>query len=172
MFTPIKVIIVGEPHVGKTSIAQRTIDDAFSPIYTKTIGIEFFISSVTRVNNCDVKLQIWDTGYLWPGILPSIYAKSAVVVVIYSVTDRASFEATEEHFDRINRFSPMARRILVGNKCDEERVVGMGEGAAVARVRGAVFLEVDSKTGTAIPTLGSMILRAGYSHVERNICER
>ena len=42
-----KVIILGDGAVGKTSIALRHTDDTFSNVYKQTIGLDFFLNTIT-----------------------------------------------------------------------------------------------------------------------------
>ena len=42
-----KVILLGDGAVGKTSIATRFADNAFSQNYKQTVGVDFFIKRIT-----------------------------------------------------------------------------------------------------------------------------
>ncbi|KAI8083653.1 ras family-domain-containing protein [Thamnidium elegans] len=55
-----KVVILGSQGVGKTSIVVRYINKTFSPNSTSTIGASFMTKKLT-VDDCKVRLQIWDT---------------------------------------------------------------------------------------------------------------
>ena len=55
-----KIIVIGNPGVGKTSLIRRFSKDKFTAQYTMTIGIEFESKEITIDNNT-VQLQIWDT---------------------------------------------------------------------------------------------------------------
>ncbi|CEP18064.1 hypothetical protein [Parasitella parasitica] len=55
-----KVVILGSQGVGKTSLVVRYIDKSFSPDSTSTIGASFMTKKQT-VDNCKIRLQIWDT---------------------------------------------------------------------------------------------------------------
>ena len=57
-----KVILLGDGAVGKTSIATRFCKDDFSVSYKQTIGLDFFLRTITLPNNVEVCLQIWDIG--------------------------------------------------------------------------------------------------------------
>lgn len=55
-----KVLLIGDPNVGKTSFVQRYANDSFRQDYKGTVGVDFALK-VLRVS-CDtlVKLQLWD----------------------------------------------------------------------------------------------------------------
>ena len=55
-----KLLLIGDSSVGKTAIILRFSDDAFSPTFISTIGIDFRIKTV-ELQGKKIKLQIWDT---------------------------------------------------------------------------------------------------------------
>ena len=55
-----KVLIVGEPGVGKTSLAQRYVSNTFSTAYKSTIGVDFANKKVRWDDNTVINLHLWD----------------------------------------------------------------------------------------------------------------
>ena len=55
-----KVILIGNSNVGKTSIIKRYVNSEFEEQYQATIGVDFTVKSLI-IENYDIKLQIWDT---------------------------------------------------------------------------------------------------------------
>uniref|UniRef100_A0A915A2Q7 Uncharacterized protein n=1 Tax=Parascaris univalens TaxID=6257 RepID=A0A915A2Q7_PARUN len=53
-----KLLLIGDSGVGKTSIIHRFTEDAFSPTYISTIGIDFKVKTI-EVRGKRIKLQIW-----------------------------------------------------------------------------------------------------------------
>ena len=56
----IKVVIVGNGAVGKSSMIQRYCKGIFTKDYKKTIGVDFLERQI-YVNGEDVRLMLWDT---------------------------------------------------------------------------------------------------------------
>ena len=56
-----KVIFIGDPSVGKTSIITRFLYGAFDTHYQATVGIDFVSKVVPVGADRSVKLQLWDT---------------------------------------------------------------------------------------------------------------
>ncbi|EDX14143.1 GD21052 [Drosophila simulans] len=71
----LKVIILGDSSVGKTSLMNQYVNKRFSNQYKATIGADFCTKEVV-VNDRVVTMQIWDTAgqerflVAWSGILP------------------------------------------------------------------------------------------------------
>lgn len=56
-----KVIIVGDPAVGKSCILNKFVLNEFHENYSVTIGVEFSSKIIAIDENILVSLQIWDT---------------------------------------------------------------------------------------------------------------
>jgi Ras-related protein Rab-7L1 len=55
-----KVLIVGDPAVGKTSFVQRYVYNAFNRHYKGTVGVDFALKVIQWTDSTTVKLQLWD----------------------------------------------------------------------------------------------------------------
>ena len=55
-----KFVLVGDSAVGKSSLINRFVDRTFNESLMSTIGVDFKFKKI-RIDNNDVKLQIWDT---------------------------------------------------------------------------------------------------------------
>ncbi|KAL9980377.1 hypothetical protein ACROYT_G008954 [Oculina patagonica] len=56
----IKVVVVGNGAVGKSSMIQRYCKGIFTKDYKKTIGVDFLERQIS-VRSEDVRLMLWDT---------------------------------------------------------------------------------------------------------------
>lgn len=56
----IKVVILGDPGVGKTNILQRYINNTFSHQYQCTLAVDFFAKTL-KIKDFNVRVQFWDT---------------------------------------------------------------------------------------------------------------
>jgi Ras-related protein Rab-7L1 len=55
-----KVLIVGNPSVGKTSFVQRYVYNTFNTHYKGTVGVDFALKVLRWSDTTTVKLQLWD----------------------------------------------------------------------------------------------------------------
>jgi small GTP-binding protein len=152
-----KVVIVGGQAAGNTNIMKRYTGKGF-PSTQPTVGVDLGIKSVT-INGRNVTLQLWDiNALLWRIFLRSstdaskavqaAFRAASGVVVVYDITDRATFSEAVECLptlkERVGASTPI---VLVGSKCDLEdsRQVYIEEGDSMARLHGVKFLETSAK---------------------------
>ena len=55
-----KIIVIGDPAVGKTSLVQKFTTGNYTSDYKNTIGAEYFIKNL-KIDKKTIELQIWDT---------------------------------------------------------------------------------------------------------------
>uniref|UniRef100_A0A5F8GV26 RAB18, member RAS oncogene family n=1 Tax=Monodelphis domestica TaxID=13616 RepID=A0A5F8GV26_MONDO len=60
VLTTLKILIIGESGVGKSSLLLRITDDTFDPNISATIGVDFKVKTISFDGN-KAKLAIWDT---------------------------------------------------------------------------------------------------------------
>lgn len=53
-----KILVVGDPDVGKTSLMNRLVHDVFNNRYTATIGVDFKIATM-KIAEYTCRIQIW-----------------------------------------------------------------------------------------------------------------
>lgn len=66
----LKIIILGDSGVGKTSLLQRYVKSQFNTNYKATIGADFLSKDIT-IDNQNITLQIW-VCYVLYNVIPSI----------------------------------------------------------------------------------------------------
>lgn len=150
----VKLLIIGNSSVGKTCLIQRFYSGDFSVNYLPTIAIDFKMK-IFEVDGLLLKMQIWDTaGQERFNTLTANFFKAAHgVVVVYSVTDEASFAAVGKWVAQIQNCAPKnVQVLLVGNKTDltAERVISYQQGEECAAKFGAAFAEVSAFNGSNV----------------------
>ena len=147
----VKVIILGETGVGKTSIINRFINDEFNPDNDiETLGSTFFRKSIKRQNTV-YKLQIWDSiGQEKYHSITRLFIKgSNIVLLVYSIDSRESFEELNHWLNTLKDILDKNKYILgiVASKSDlvNEEIVSKNEGEEFAKKTGGIFRAVSSK---------------------------
>ena len=119
-----KLIIVGDPAVGKTSLLLRYVEDRFEEEYLSTIGVDFYMQTLT-IDKSEIKLQIWDTGgqEKFANIRPGYYTGAAGAVIVFDATNPDSFHNLEKWMVEVRKYRPNIPLVIAQNKVDLERVV-------------------------------------------------
>ena len=146
-----KILLIGDPNVGKSSLLLRFADDTFESSYLSTIGVDFKIRTV-NVGGKTIKLQIWDTAgqERFRTITSSYYRNAHGIFIVYSIDNIQSFENVDSWLREVNRYSDDTAKILIGNKADSNRVVSKEEAEEYAERRGIYFLETSAKDSTNV----------------------
>lgn len=152
-----KLVFLGDQGVGKTSIITRFMYDSFDKNYQATIGIDF-LSKTMYLEDRTVRLQLWDTAgqERFRSLIPSYIRDSSVAVVVYDITNRASFLNTAKWIEDVrNERGNDVIIVLVGNKTDlsERRQVSVEEGEDKANKESIMFIESSAKAGFNIKAL-------------------
>jgi len=150
VLTTLKILIIGDSGVGKSSLLLRFTDDKFDPEQSATIGVDFKVKSLTVEGNT-VKLAIWDTAgqERFRTLTPSYYRGAQGVIFVYDCTRRDSFTHLSNWLNEVDTYSTKSGiiKMLVGNKIDkEDRAVTRDEGLKFARKQSMLFIEASAKT--------------------------
>ena len=149
-----KILTIGESGVGKTCILRRFVENKFLKNHLATIGIDFKTKTL-NINNQEIKLKIWDTAgqERFRNITTQYYKGADGIVLVYDVTDEASYEKIREWMEQIhsNTQKEEIGLVLLGNKCDmEPRNVTEDMGNKMAEELKTDYFETSALTGQGI----------------------
>eukprot|EP00439_Symbiodinium_sp_Y106_P060319 s2205_g8.t3 len=134
----LKVIVVGNGQVGKTSMITRFAKGIFTNEYKKTIGVDFlekrtFLKDVGE----EVTYLLWDTAGQeeYDAITRAYYKGAGACILAFSTTDRDSFDAIESWYKKVHDECGNLVMVLVQNKVDllDEAVVEAKEVETLAK---------------------------------------
>ncbi|XP_004623067.1 ras-related protein Rab-23 [Octodon degus] len=136
MEVAIKMVVVGNGAVGKSSMIQRYCKGVFTKDYKKTIGVDFLERQI-QVNDEDVRLMLWDTAGQeeFDAITKAYYRGAQACVLVFSTTDRESFEAVSSWREKVVAEVGEIPTVLVQNKIDllDEACIKNEEAEALAK---------------------------------------
>ncbi|XP_003222718.1 ras-related protein Rab-18-B [Anolis carolinensis] len=144
----LKLLLIGDSGVGKSSLLLRFTEDQFEPYRKPTIGVDFKIKKVI-VGDLPLQVAIWDTAgqERFRTLTPSYYRGAQGIILVYDVTRRETFLGLESWLQELEVFTKKeVVKILVGNKIDETRhEVERREGLRFARRHSLLFAEASAK---------------------------
>ncbi|KAL3283411.1 hypothetical protein HHI36_006556 [Cryptolaemus montrouzieri] len=150
ILTTLKILIIGESGVGKSSILLRFIDDSFDPDQTLTIGVDFKTKRLCVEGN-NVKLAIWDTAgqERFRTLTPSYYRDAQGAILVFDVSNHSTFSKLETWLNELDTYSTKSNivKMIVANKIDKEkREVSREEAMNFARRHQTLYIEASAKT--------------------------
>uniref|UniRef100_G3NB45 Ras-related protein Rab n=1 Tax=Gasterosteus aculeatus TaxID=69293 RepID=G3NB45_GASAC len=123
----LKVLVIGDLGVGKTSLIKRYVHRVFSQHYRATIGVDFALKMLSWDQKTVVRLQLWDIaeGQERYGNMTRVYYREAVgALVVFDMTRLSTFQAVlkwKEDLDSkvaLSNGTPVPA-VLLANKCDQ-----------------------------------------------------
>ncbi|KAG2215977.1 hypothetical protein INT45_003177 [Circinella minor] len=151
----LKVIILGDSGVGKTSLMNQYVNKKFSSQYKATIGADFLTKEV-MVDDKLVTMQIWDTAgqERFQSLGVAFYRGADCCVLVYDVNNNKSYESLGQwHDEFLVQASPRDPDnfpfVVLGNKVDvdeSKRMVSQKRAMAFCQAKGNIpYFETSAK---------------------------
>ncbi|KAI8365671.1 small GTP binding protein [Choanephora cucurbitarum] len=148
----LKVVLIGDGGVGKTSLRNQYIHKRFTNAYKATIGADFITKEVQTEDGKKVMMQIWDTAgqERFQSLGVAYYRGADACVLVYDVNNFLSFQHLERWREDFLKQSSLpseeARHfpmIMIGNKIDiDDRVVSRRQARAWAEMHSSERMQI------------------------------
>ncbi|GME80598.1 hypothetical protein B5S31_g5610 [[Candida] boidinii] len=119
----VKVVLIGDQAVGKTSLRSQFVHHIFSNSYRATIGCDFLTSSVLTKDGEYVNLQLWDTAgqERFNSLSQAFYRGTDIAILVYDITRPETFHNLIKWLNTFLQFCHTSNPsiIIVGNKNDK-----------------------------------------------------
>ena len=154
----IKVTLIGESSVGKTSIINRYTKESFSQELDSTLGANYSQKKITR-HGKKIRLDLWDTAgqEKYRAIGRHFYKESYIVCLVYDITNKDSFEKIKSvWYPDLKEYGEKLKIVaLVGNKLDKylEEEVNEEDAKKFAVEIKAIYKRTSDMEGTNIEDL-------------------
>jgi small GTP-binding protein len=163
----IKVMILGNQAVGKSSIMLRYTDDIFHYNMMGTAGVDIK-KKMIKVGDDNMKVMIYDTaGHdRFRQITKNLYKGAQGIMLVYDVSDKKTFENISYWMDHIkNNADVGVEIILIGNKIDiTNREVSVEDGIALSNKFKVPIVETSALTGINVDS--------AFLTLVQNICNK
>ncbi|MHA1952904.1 MAG: Rab family GTPase [Candidatus Heimdallarchaeaceae archaeon] len=160
----VKLVLIGDAAVGKTSIRQRYLGKGFQREHLATLGADF-AATTRNIDEYSVKYQIWDLAGqpMFKNVRPRFYKGCFGSLAVFDITRKETFQNLTSWIEELYRFSgrSVVPVIILANKTDlkDEREVTIEEAKEFVEKLNKktkehsienFFLETSAKTGLNI----------------------
>jgi len=162
----IKLVVVGDGAVGKTSLLIRASTEKFPTEYLPTVFENYTMQMKHGKNNDTVLLHLWDTAGQeeYDRLRPLSYPRSDVILLCFSTISQVSFESVKQKWwPEVHHYIANVPHILIGTKIDLRELntpdahtgkvnpVSQEQAQSLAKEIGCVkYMEICSKDGRGI----------------------
>lgn len=160
-FCTLKLILIGESGVGKTSLLSRFVSGVFMNTRHVQTVIDLKVQTIQIFGKL-VKLEIWDTAgqERFRAVSREYYRNCDGVVLMYDVTEIETYYKTSSWLSEIRKYTDGVT-ILVGNKNEDpkSRTVQATVVSSYAKEEGLEFIEISVKTGYNVEKVFQILVR-------------
>jgi len=176
---PVKVVLLGESGVGKTSIIKQYTEKVYNPKVKPSITAQFVSKNLSFPDyNKNLKFDIWDTvGQEKYRSMSKIFYKDAkIIIFVYDITDLSSFEAIKDYWykEAYNNGESEPVFGVVANKSDlyENEKVSKKDGQAFADEINGIFQSTTALSQEGInllfENLGKVFIDPKFDYKNKN----
>ncbi|KAI3635117.1 hypothetical protein MIR68_006683 [Amoeboaphelidium protococcarum] len=171
----VKLVLLGEAAVGKSSIVSRFVKGEFQDVKESTIGAAFLTQRCRIPEDPDrvIKFEVWDTAgqERFNSLAPMYYRNAQAAIVVYDVTKPQTLDKAKYWIQELKQLKkPELVLVLAGNKSD--LVPGItdpakvdqlnrlrDEAEAYSQEQRILYFETSAKTGSNIVEMFTDIAR-------------
>jgi small GTP-binding protein len=168
----LKIVLLGEANVGKTSLVYRFIENKFRENYKSTLGVNLLKKDMIVEGYGEVSAQIWDLGGQESfKSLRSLYLEGANgAFVVYDMTNNESFEKLGEWVQNFRDARGDAPMILIGNKSDLKNQIRISESESLeyASINNMGMIITSAKTGQNVEQAFLELSRRILDRISKN----
>ena len=147
----LKVIIIGESAVGKTSLVKKFVSGKFTKDYRSSIGTNIFTKKLILKDSSDATLQLWDIAgqERWVNMRHSYYTGAKGAIIVADLSRKITFDQIEKFWvPDIRLYCELTPIILLANKSDLKRDLDESEIYSIGKkIDAKSVLLTSAKTG-------------------------
>lgn len=172
----LKIILLGDSGVGKTSLMRQFVSGKFENRYKATIGADFFTHEET-IDGRPVNLQVWDTAgqERFQSLGSAFYRGADACMIVFDITSSESFSHITTWLQEFTLQAGQKEMILIGNKADSQdkrQVFNKGILQWCQEHNNMTYVETSAKQNTHVASAFRTVATAAYkAKMAKNVDE-
>ncbi len=164
----IKIILIGDSSVGKTTIICKYLDNTYNEDATPTVSLENRVKTID-IHGLKAKIQLWDTvgQEKFNSLTQQYFRNTDGILLIFDLTNKDSFNHIKKWLIEINNNTDNHRvkKLLIGNKSDIKDKIKVSKNdidSLINKEKRLKYLEISAKeninVGKAFETIINSIV--------------
>mmetsp|Transcript_671 Transcript_671/g.908 ORF Transcript_671/g.908 Transcript_671/m.908 type:complete len:202 (-) Transcript_671:70-675(-) len=115
----IKVAMVGDPQIGKTSLMVKYVEGKFNEDYIQTLGVNFMEKTI-ELKNAEITFSIWDLGGQreYMEMMPLVCNEATALLFMFDLSRPATLASVRQWYMEARKLNKRAIPFLIGTKFD------------------------------------------------------
>ncbi|CAG8470743.1 14198_t:CDS:2 [Cetraspora pellucida] len=116
----VKVGMVGDSQIGKTSLMVKYVEGSFDEDYIQTLGVNFMEKTIS-IRNHEITFSIWDLGGQreFVNMLPLVCNDAVAILFMFDLSRKSTLNSIKEWYRQARGFNKTAIPFLIGTKYDQ-----------------------------------------------------
>jgi len=161
----LKVVVVGDPAVGKTSLIRRFADDKFEDEYKHTIGADFNVKVIEfPESKKNAVLTVWDIGgqERFEIIRRYYYEGSHAGLIVFDLTNKKAFDHITNWYNDLREYLKDIPIALIANKLDLKDAIVISDSDIESKMKELkieFYYKTSAKTGENVENAFSKLAK-------------
>lgn len=130
----VKVGMVGDSQIGKTSLMVKYVEGSFDEDYIQTLGVNFMEKTI-MIRNTGIVFSIWDLGGQreFVNMLPLVCNDAVAILFMFDLSRKSTLISIKEWYRQARGFNKTAIPFLIGTKYDQFISLSQEEQAEITK---------------------------------------
>ena len=158
----LKLILIGDSNVGKTTLLYKYIDDEIKDDITPTVGLENKVKTI-QIKGINAKIQIWDTAgqEKFNSLTKNFFTNTDGILIIFDLTNKTSFTNIKNWIEDVkDKQGHKIKKIIVGNKADLKDKRKVTKEDIKSKTEKYKYIEVSAVNGNNVEKAFDTLIKA------------
>lgn len=146
----VKVLILGDTGVGRTTLISKIAQTSIHPDLRLTVGLHPAVVKL-QIHEQEVHVGLWNVAsqQRYEYVRSKLFQGAKGVVYVFSIENQQSYQNIPRWINEVQSVLGAIPSVLVGNKCDQEEVrcISKEEAQAFAKSQNIVYFETSTEKG-------------------------